>query len=497
MARRPRAPAPRAPGTARTERCPGAAAARARQRTIGRRAIDAGEAPVAAQEAVRDQRDRDRDRRAQRRPDLEVRAREHAPVAELLAEGGQRQRVAGRDRARRDRDQHGVDRDRRRDRRQQRDRAAPGALLGRQVVVGSRRARLGDLRRHRVQLAAERGRAGRSLRRIDRHRARDQRRSAAAPRARRRPRCARAVGVAAGDHVRQQRAHRVDVHARIGRGAGARLGRHVAGRAQHQRRAGERTVARRRLEQPRDAEVGQLGAAVVAHEHVLGLDVAVDDAARVRVGERVAELARDHHRLAGRQRQPLGERAARHQLHHDVALAGRRGAEVVDADDAGVLEPRQRARLAREASAEVGIGRALGPQHLDRDVAAEAIVVRAEDAAHAARAQLRPADAATSAPDVGSFARRRRRVVVLACRASRQRGHTDNRPPASGAPQRGQALMRPARARDRRARPRLSSGVCTVSAMRASRSSRKRPRARCTNDFSCGTVMPCAAASSS
>src|SRR5436190_12098995 len=57
-----------------------------------------------------------------------------------------------------------------------------------------------------------------------------------------------------------------------------------------------------------------------------------------------------------------------------------------------MLEPRQRARFPGETGAKVGIGRALRAQHLDRDGTAEPLVARAEDAPHAAAAELRLED---------------------------------------------------------------------------------------------------------
>ena len=107
----------------------------------------------------------------------------------------------------------------------------------------------------------------------------------------------RAVGVASGHHVEEQRAEGEDVAARDRRGARAGLGREVAGRAEDHRRAGERALAGGGLDEPGDAEVSELGAPVVAEQDVLGLDVAVNDAAPVRVGDRVAQLPPDGERV--------------------------------------------------------------------------------------------------------------------------------------------------------------------------------------------------------
>ena len=106
----------------------------------------------------------------------------------------------------------------------------------------------------------------------------------------------------------------------------------------------------------RDAEVGQLrrrarGARPVGDDHVLRLDVAVDDAAPVRVLERVGQREADAQDVAVRQlagRRERVERAPAHELGDEVAglgvLAG-----VEHGDDARVVEPRGGERLARRA----------------------------------------------------------------------------------------------------------------------------------------------------
>ena len=91
----------------------------------------------------------------------------------------------------------------------------------------------------------------------------------------------------------------------------------------------------------RDAEVGDLDAAVVVDEDVGGLQVAVDHALPVRVGEPVEHLADDlpgvleavlRHLL-----EVVRERLAVHQLHHDAGeVLGLD--EVVDRGDARVRE---------------------------------------------------------------------------------------------------------------------------------------------------------------
>jgi hypothetical protein len=90
----------------------------------------------------------------------------------------------------------------------------------------------------------------------------------------------------------------------------------------------------------------------------------VNDAAAVRVRQRVAHLPGHVDGFRDGQRQPPRQRAARHQLHHQVRVARGGGAEVVDRDDARMLQARERPCLAREAGAPmwiVRIGGDFGP----------------------------------------------------------------------------------------------------------------------------------------
>ena len=113
----------------------------------------------------------------------------------------------------------------------------------------------------------------------------------------------------------------------------------------------------------------------LGHHDVRGLDVAVDDAARVRVVERVAQRRADPQDVAVGERAVLDEvreRAAADQLGHEVdgvlVAAG-----LVQRHDPRMLEPRRRERLALGARRDLRVVQ-LDP--LDGDHAIETLVVR-------------------------------------------------------------------------------------------------------------------------
>ena len=137
-------------------------------------------------------------------------------------------------------------------------------------------------------------------------------------------------------------------------------------------------------------EVEDLDHALRSHHHVLGLEVAMDDARAMGLREPVGELRAEVEQLGdggGARTQAAAQRLALHQLHHHVvrARAAGRLADVVDVDDVGMVEGGGRARLAVEAPQQLGVG--AGAQHLEGDRPAQPRVPRAVDLAHAARAQ--------------------------------------------------------------------------------------------------------------
>ena len=116
----------------------------------------------------------------------------------------------------------------------------------------------------------------------------------------------------------------------------------------------------------------------------------MEEAARVRIGERFADLGADTQHVRDRQRaagEPRLERAAGHVLHHQE-VGARLRVEVEDGGDAGMREPRQHVGLAAEALARRAVVERARGEHLDRDLAIEVRVVRLPHLAHAAAPDL-------------------------------------------------------------------------------------------------------------
>ena len=105
------------------------------------------------------------------------------------------------------------------------------------------------------------------------------------------------------------------------------------------------------------AEVQHLGDPSLRHHHVLGLEVPVDDPPRVRRRERVGHLDPQRHRLAhGQLTDPLPQRPAPYELHHDVRHALVL-AYVEDGHHVRVVERRGRPRLLCEPPPPLGVRR--------------------------------------------------------------------------------------------------------------------------------------------
>ena len=189
-----------------------------------------------------------------------------------------------------------------------------------------------------------------------------------------------------GQHLVEDDPERVEVGALVDRRAPRLLGREVLRGADDRADLGHLRGAG-----PRDAEVGHLDVPVAADDHVVRLDVAVDDVVAVRLGERAEDLAGELDRRQRRRRaladEQLLQRRPVEVLHRDVVGALRLAA-VVDADDVRMAEARGVARLALEPLDELLVARVALVQHLQRDLAAELLVLGQVDVGHAAGAEL-------------------------------------------------------------------------------------------------------------
>ena len=141
-------------------------------------------------------------------------------------------------------------------------------------------------------------------------------------------------------------------------------------------------------QRPGDAEVGDLHAPLGVDHQVLGLEVAVDDARRVRVRE-PGEHALEHAAELGRLEptHPRAQRTARHVLHgdvtHPVVLE-----DVEHGDDALVVERAGQPRLADEPADHLGVLALELQQLLQRHEPVELDLAGQVHASHPAPAQL-------------------------------------------------------------------------------------------------------------
>jgi hypothetical protein len=194
-----------------------------------------------------------------------------------------------------------------------------------------------------------------------------------------------AEGHLAGQHLVEHDPDGVEIRRRGHRRAAGLLGREVL-RSPHDR-PGLRHL---RGARPGDPEVGDLEP-LATDEDVVRLDVAVDDPVTVREAERVENLERVRDRLRDGERaageDELLEAAALDHLHGDVVRA-LCFAAVVDRDDVRVRERCGRLRLAPEALDEELVVRVAVVEDLDRDAAAELLVLGQIDIRHAPGAQL-------------------------------------------------------------------------------------------------------------
>ena len=109
-----------------------------------------------------------------------------------------------------------------------------------------------------------------------------------------------------------------------------------------------------------DAEVHHLDGAAVGNHQIGGLEIAMHDAAAMRVTERVEHLHAQVRGLRRRERpepiRQIVERLPAHELHHHQQLVILLMMELVDRRDARMIEPRQRDGLGAETLQHVRVG---------------------------------------------------------------------------------------------------------------------------------------------
>jgi len=208
---------------------------------------------------------------------------------------------------------------------------------------------------------------------------------------------------AAGGHLVQHGPQRPDVAARVGLAPFQLLGRHVEHRA-HQRpfaceriryvgqrpRLGGR-AGRHRLRRLRQPEIEQLDAGTRQHD-VAGLEVTVDDAALVRLAERLADLGAPGAKLAKRHRaaaQSCREGLAKDELHDEESRALHRFLQPVERRDVRVVQRGQQPRFPLEPCQTLRVVTQIRRQNFDRHLTSEPCVLGLVHLAHAAGADLR------------------------------------------------------------------------------------------------------------
>ena len=224
----------------------------------------------------------------------------------------------------------------------------------------------------------------------------------------------------ARQHLEQDRAGREQIAAGIDEAAHGLFRRHVAGRAQHQTGARDAGDGVERFLQlgSRQAEVQQLHA-VRGQEHIRGLEIAMNDPARVQRRKGRQDTQADGHGLRGAERpapEKIGEHLALEQLHGDeqlpVVLA-----DLVDLADVGMIDARRGAGFPPESRAR-GLVPAKRGHRLDGDRSFQPRVAGRIDDAHPALAELVHDGVG---PDAG-WLRRQRDVARRARRPRRRRG---------------------------------------------------------------------------
>ena len=202
------------------------------------------------------------------------------------------------------------------------------------------------------------------------------------------------AGQLAGEHFVENDAERINVGAAVHPlRIGLLLRRAVTGGAQ----SGLRGIFRRdrfagvgaavRLAQHfGDAKIGDLHPAVFVEKKILRFDVAVDNAPVVGELQRVTQRRHDGQSFLRREfsrAQKLAKIRAVHKF-HEQKIKSARLSEVVNGDNVGMVQGRQRLRLAREAFGEFPVAHALRRQEFERDEAVQRPLPRLVNHPHAA-----------------------------------------------------------------------------------------------------------------
>ncbi len=195
-----------------------------------------------------------------------------------------------------------------------------------------------------------------------------------------------------GQGLVEDASERVDIGALVERVAGDLLGGDVLERAHDLARDAHSRQRAGALGQPEVAEVAVLASGGLGDEHVRGLDVAMDEPLLVRGVERLCDLREEIDRALGLERAVLGHDLGQvraldvaHREEEQAVLVSR----LVDRDDVRVVERGGDPRLAQEALAEALVLGELGGDDLERDLAAEALLLGAVDRTHPATADER------------------------------------------------------------------------------------------------------------
>src|SRR5882724_1335375 len=149
-------------------------------------------------------------------------------------------------------------------------------------------------------------------------------------------------------------------------------------------------AASRGHDELRQTEVENLQLVSLVEHYIRGLDVAVNDVAAMRFGQRVGQLERELQRLIERKWPPadeLLERLAVDVLHHEEQdILG--FVDFVDRTDVRVIDGRCSASLAQKSGASLLVTHQFGGKRFDGDRAVKLCVFRFVDHTHTAFSNL-------------------------------------------------------------------------------------------------------------